>query len=130
VQNSPPQLPKTFPEQRPAVTRNDFRRRLALALRRRLYPNTGLTRLALAHSLGKDEGTIDNWLNEYSQPDSYLMGELITFFDAAFANEVYGAHGVVVAKLSDARRASALRKVNSIAHALPALEEMLAEGVA
>jgi hypothetical protein len=52
------------------------------------------------------------------------MGELINFFDAGFANEVYGAHGVVVAKISDARKARALQAVNKIAPALDALAEM------
>jgi hypothetical protein len=106
------------------VSRDLFRQRLSNALRKRLYPNTGVTRLHLAHALGKDADTIDNWLNEYSQPDGYLMGELINFFDAGFANEVYGAHGVVVAKISDARKARALQAVNKIAPALDALAEM------
>jgi hypothetical protein len=106
------------------VSRDLFRKRLADALRRRLAPNTGLTRYQLAHAIGRDPGTIDNWLAEYSQPDSYVMGELIAFFDPAFANEIYAPHGVIVAKLSDARRAHAIQQVNKLSPALEALGEM------
>lgn len=117
---------KTFRELGSGVTRDLFRKRLADALRRRLVPNTGLTKAVLAHAIGiKDPGTIDNWMAEYSQPDSYVMGELIAFFDPAFANEVYQTHGVVVAKLSDVRRAHAIHQVNRLAPALDVLGEMM-----
>ena len=119
-----PSIGKTFIEHGTSgVTRDQFRQRLADALRRRLAPNTGVTRAVLAHAIGKDVATINNWLAERAQPDSYLMGELIALFDPAFANEVYEGHGVVVAKLSDARRAAAIHSVNRIAPALDALGE-------
>lgn len=107
------------------MSRDMFRERFAGALRRRLSPNTGLTRQQLAHALNKDIKTIENWLAEYSQPDSYTMGELIALFDPAFANEVYEAHGVVVAKLADVRRAHAIHQVNRLAPALDALSELV-----
>lgn len=107
------------------MSRDLFRQRFAAALRHRLYPNTGLTKLQLAHAIGKDLKTIENWLAEYSQPDSYVMAELIAFFDTGFANEVYATHGVVVAKLSDVRRAHAIQQVNRLAPALDALGEII-----
>lgn len=124
---SPHSEGKTFREHGSSgMTQVLFRQRFSSALRRRLAPNTGLTKAVLAHAIGiKDPGTIDNWLAEYSQPNSYIMGELISFFDSGFANEVYGGHGVVVAKLSDARRAAAIHSVNRIAPALDALGEIM-----
>lgn len=108
------------------MSRDLFRKRLSDALRQRLHPNTGLTKAVLAHAIGiKDPTTIDNWLTGYSQPNSYIMGELIAIFDPGFANEVYEAHGVIVAKLSDARRAAAIHQVNRIAPALDALSEIM-----
>ena len=125
MQKNFPDSAKTFPERwKSRVSRDQFRTRLSGALRRRLYPNTGVTRLHLAQALGKDADTIDNWLNEYSQPDSYVMGDLISFFDPGFANEVYAAHGVVIAKLSDAKKAKALQALNRLAPALDALTDM------
>jgi hypothetical protein len=105
------------------VSRDAFKDRLANALLRRLHPNTGLHRKVLSHAIGVHENTVDNWCAGYSQPDSYFMGELIQFFDAGFANEVYAAHGAVVAKLSDTRKARALQAVNKLAPALDALSE-------
>lgn len=108
------------------VTRDTFRKNLADALRRRLAPNTGLTKAVLAHAIGiKEPRTIDSWMMQASQPNSYVMGELIAFFDPGFANEVYEAHGVIVAKLSDVRRAAAIQQLNRLAPALDALSEMV-----
>jgi hypothetical protein len=106
------------------VSRDVFKVRLSRALLGRLHPNTGLHRKVLAHAVGVHENTIDNWIACYSQPDSYVMGELISFFDAGFANEIYSAHGAVIAKLSDTRKAKALQAVNRLAPALDALAEM------
>jgi len=130
VRDTSPAPGRTFPELTStngrSVTRHDFRKALSNAIRTRLYPNTGVTRRHLADALGKDEDTIDNYLNEYSQPDGYVMGLMIQFFDAGFANEVYGLHGVVVAKMSDARKAAAIQAVNKLSPALDALAEMVA----
>lgn len=121
-----PSVGKTFREQRNGVSRDAFRARISASLRKRLAPNTPLSKAQLAHALAITTATVDNWLACYSQPDGYLLTQLIHFFDAAFANEIMGEGRVVVAKLDDMRRYLSLREVNRAAKALAAIEEMIA----
>jgi hypothetical protein len=122
---------KTFPEHRRAATsREAFKQRLAQALARRLHPNSGLTRKALAHAIGRSPETIENYLSGYSQPDSHAMGELMAFLDAGFACEVYGPHGLVVIKADDLGKArGVLSHMHSLAPALETVEQLLSLAV-
>lgn len=116
---------RTFQQPRNALSRDDFRARISDALRRRLFPNTALRNIDLAKALGVDTKTLGNWLARYSQPDGYLLTQLIHFFDAGFANEVFGGDRVVVARVSDMKNFLALREVNRSAKALAAIAELI-----
>lgn len=120
-------FPKAFAQPRNSEARAAFRERLASALRRRLAPNTALAKVQLAAALGVATQTLDNWCARQSQPDGYLLTQLIRIFDAGFANEVFGGAELVVAKLDDMRRFTALREVNRSAKALEAIDAALAE---
>jgi len=123
-ENFLPSFPKTFRKPRKEISRDEFRARIAGAMRRRLFPNTGLRKVDLAHALQLTSATVDNWLAGYSQPDSYVLTKMISLFDAGFANEVFGTD-VVVAKLDDMRRFISLKEVNRTAPALAAIEELV-----
>lgn len=95
------------------MTSTDFPRtlgvRISAALWRRI--NAGaINRKHLQHALGVSAGTIDNLLNGNTDPSGRVLMGLITFFDAAFCNEILEGTGCTVAKIGDARQA-ALRKV-------------------
>jgi len=74
--------------------------RFVTALRRRMQPNTPLSRAQLANAVGCSERTVDNWLGG-SPPSGPHLLSLIQIFDRAFVAEVTGGD---VPKLSDARR--------------------------
>jgi transcriptional regulator with XRE-family HTH domain len=122
-----PQVGKTFGERRANLSRDEFRARIGAALRKRMFPNTGLRKTDVAAALGLSTATIDNWLSSYSQPDGYLLTQLIHFFDVGFANEVFGNDRIVVARLDDMRRFLAMREVNKSAPALAAIAELIQE---
>ena len=121
---SSPADPKTFREQ--TESRAAFRQRVAASIALRLYPHTALRLKVLAHAVGVSTDTLGNYLSGYSQPDSYVMGRLLAFFDAAFANEVYGQAGLVIAKLTDVKRADELRQSNSLAGLMAEIEKIRA----
>ena len=125
-ENAFPLAGKTFPQRRNIVSRDEFRARISAALSKRLFPNTGLHKVDLAHALGVVPKTLVHWIDRYSQPDGYLLAQLIAFFDAGFANEVFG-DTCVVAKLDDMRRFVSLKQVNRTAPALAAIERVLNE---
>lgn len=101
------------------MTKQEWRRRYAAALRRRLYPNTTLTRQQFAHAMGWSVDTLDNHLSEYSQPDAYRMGQAMGFFysigDYSFAIEVYGE---VITPLTKSAKSTALRALDAARDAL------------
>jgi len=66
------------------------RRRLAAALRSRLFPETALQPTDLATRLGVDIATILDWLEGRSEPASSQLGNLVAEFDPTFVIEVYG----------------------------------------
>jgi len=66
------------------------RRRLAAALRSRLFPATALQPTDLAARLGVDIATLLDWLEGRSEPTSSLLGRLVAEFDPAFVIELYG----------------------------------------
>jgi transcriptional regulator with XRE-family HTH domain len=109
------------------ITREDFRRRLSAALARRLQPHTGLSRKGLARAIGKTPETIENYLSGYSQPDGYVMGALMAALGTGFASEVYGPHGLIIARAEDANRACALlQRIGASGQALADLERLIA----
>lgn len=110
------------------TTRASFRERFAAALRRRLVPFGSLSRRQLAHAIRVCEDTVDNWLSGRSQPDAFVMGELMEFFDASFACEVYQPSGIAVVKLSDIRRVRAISAISKLAPVCAAIDEI--EGLA
>lgn len=116
---------KTFPEHRSVfVTRQQWRRGYANALRRRLSPNTSLTRQQFAHAMGWSVDTVDNHLSEYGQPDAYRMGQAMSFFysigDHTFATEVYG--DVITPLTKKAKIGTALAALDAAREALIAEE--------
>jgi transcriptional regulator with XRE-family HTH domain len=125
-----PSKGKTFPERTGTATqvsRSVFRRQLSAALARRLHPNTPLTRKALARAIGRTPETIENYLSGYSQPDAHVMGTLMAALGPAFANEVYGPQGLIVARAEDARRACVLlQRIGITGQALADLERLIA----
>jgi hypothetical protein len=75
-------LPKTLGE------------RVKLALQRRLFPKTNLTRQQLQHALRISKGTMDNLLSGNHDPSGPTMDKLIALFRDGFINEVWGAHNI------------------------------------
>lgn len=116
---------KTFRQPRNNLTRDEFRGRVSDSLRKRLAPNTALRKIDLARALTVDVKTVDNWLARYSQPDGFVLTQLIHFFDGGFANEVFGSGRFVVAKLDDMRRFLAVAEVSAqAAKAFGAIAEL------
>lgn len=106
------------------ASRGEFRDRFAAALRRRLVPLGPLSRRQLAHAIGVCDDTVDNWLAARSQPDAWVMGSLMEFFDAAFACEVYAPQGVAIVKLNDIRKVRAIAAVEKLAPICAAIDEL------
>lgn len=108
------------------MTRQQWRSKYANALRRRLSPNTSLTRQQFAHAMGWSVDTVDNHLSEYGQPDAYRMGQAMGFFysmgDHTFAVEVYG--DVITPLTKKAKIGDALAALDA------ARDALLAEGAA
>jgi hypothetical protein len=69
----------------------DHRRRLAAALRRRVFPETALQPTELAARLDIGIATILDWLDGRSEPSSSQLGRLIAIFDPTFIMELYGS---------------------------------------
>lgn len=122
-----PDLHKRMDVQSSEAMRRAFRDRMAGALRRRLKPNTMLQKTQLAHALGVSVQTIDNWCGAVSQPDGFMLVQMIHFFDTAFAVEVFGQGALIVSKIDDARRYAALREINRTAPVLAALDAVLSD---
>ncbi len=66
------------------------RARLAVALRRRLAPVTGLQVKDLAAAVGATADTVRNWLAETSEPSSWMIARLAAALDSLVWHEVYG----------------------------------------
>ncbi len=100
-------------ERKPVLSADQFRRTIpeliAAALTKRVGPGKAMTVKQLAHALRIDQQTVWKLLNGYNSPSGPVLMALISFFDSSFANEILGATGCTVAKVSDAR-AEALRK--------------------
>lgn len=73
----------------------EFKKIFAEALRRRLYPNSGLQRDQFAYALGVHGETVKNWLRGESCPDGGALSAAINFFarvgDHAFLQELFPA---------------------------------------
>jgi len=78
----------------------DLRKRLADALRRRIFQDRVLTIKQLAYAIQASEQTIWNWLNGNSEPKSGHLMKLIMFFDEGFANELFNGTGAVIVKMN------------------------------
>jgi len=73
-----------------AFGRAAHRKRLSAALRRRLQPQGRLTIKELAAGIGVTTDTVQNWLNESTEPSSWLLGRLLAMLDPAFFVEAFG----------------------------------------
>jgi TetR/AcrR family transcriptional repressor of bet genes len=73
-----------------AFGRAAHRKRLAAALRRRLQPQGRLTIKELAGGIGVTTDTVQNWLNESTEPSSWLLGRLLAMLDPSFFVEAFG----------------------------------------
>jgi TetR/AcrR family transcriptional repressor of bet genes len=73
-----------------AFGRAAHRKRLSAALRRRLQPQGRLTIKELAAGIGVTTDTVQNWLNESTEPSSWLLGRLLAMLDPAFFAEAFG----------------------------------------
>lgn len=119
--------PKRSDVQASDAERMAFRERLSAGLRKRLKPNTMLQKTQLAHALSVSAQTIDNWIGQVSQPDGFMLVQLISLFDTGFAAEVFGQGKLIVSKIDDARRYAALREINRAAPVLAAIDAVLTE---
>lgn len=104
-------------------SRDEHRRRIAAAIRRRLTPNTALAPKVLASAIGVTEHTILNWRNAHCDPGSFEIGNLFHYFleveqGPAFWVEVFGDIGDPMA-----RRAELLRKRQEIEAELIEIED-------
>jgi len=73
-----------------AFGRAAHRKRLAAALRRRLQPQGRLAIKELAAGIGVTTDTVQNWLNESTEPSSWLLGRLLAMLDPSFFVEAFG----------------------------------------
>jgi hypothetical protein len=73
-----------------AFGRAAHRKRLSAALRRRLQPQGRLTIKELAAGIGVTTDTVQNWLNESTEPSSWLLGRLLAMLDPAFFVDAFG----------------------------------------
>lgn len=90
---------------------------IAAALRDRVGNGKAVTIKQLSFALRISEQTVWNLLAGNSDPSGRVLMGLLSFFDAAFANEILGHTGCTVAKLCDAR-ADALKKISEGMEAL------------
>jgi transcriptional regulator with XRE-family HTH domain len=72
----------------------DLASRFGEAIRRRMYPNTGLHPKQLAHIAGCTPNTFDRWLRGENRLPAEPLGNIARFFarsgDVSFLAEVYG----------------------------------------
>jgi TetR/AcrR family transcriptional repressor of bet genes len=73
-----------------AYGRAAHRKRLAAALRRRLQPQGRWAIKELAAGIGVTTDTVQNWLNETTEPSSWLLGRLLAMLDPSFFVEAFG----------------------------------------
>jgi hypothetical protein len=64
----------------------------------------GVTRKQLRHALDVSDGTIDNLLAGRGEPSVRVLMGLVDFFEASFANEIFGHLGIVVVKPAESTR--------------------------
>lgn len=86
--------------------RASHRKRLAAALRRRLQPQGPLAIKELAQATGVTPDTVQNWLNETTDPSSWLLGRVMAMLDPSFFVEVYGPTVEAVRRRFEARLAT------------------------
>jgi transcriptional regulator with XRE-family HTH domain len=102
-------LPKTLGE------------RVAVALKRRLFPNTNMTRKQLQDALKCSVGTMDNLLSGNHDPSGRILDRLVSLFRESFVNEVWGAHNIHCISTLQEKRVAALRKIEEAQQELRAL---------
>lgn len=86
--------------------------RVQLALSRRLFPNTNLTRKQLQHALRISVGTMDNLLKGEHDPSGRVLDKLVEFFRDSFVNEIWGGHNIHCICTRAAEKAAAVRRIN------------------
>lgn len=69
--------------------------RLALAIRKRTFPNTALRHEVLAHAIGAHPDSVRNWAHEVTSPNIDKVHRMAEVFaatgDLMFITEVFGA---------------------------------------
>lgn len=97
----------------------NFKQRLADALRRRLHPNTGLHADQLAGAVGVHSDTMRGWLRGSNAASGPMVSELLRFFyatgDHNFAVEMFGD---AIAPLANQARTQALKALDEARLAL------------
>ncbi len=95
--------------------------RVAVALRRRLFPNTNLTRKQLQDALKCSVGTLDNLLSGHHDPSGRMIDALVAFFRDGFVNEVWGGHNIHCICTLAEQRADRVRRIAELQAELRAM---------
>ena len=85
--------------------------RVSLSLKRRLFPNTNLTRKQLQDALRISPGTMDNLLSGNHDPSGRVLDKLVAMFRDPFINEVWGAHNIHCIDTRLTEKAKAVREL-------------------
>jgi DNA-binding XRE family transcriptional regulator len=99
-----------------------LRERVSVALRRRMYPNTNLSRQQLADRIEISDGTMANLLSARTDPSGPVLDKLIRCFKDGFINEVFGCHDIHCVDTRAPERAALVRQI------LHATEQLRAVG--
>lgn len=91
-----------------------FSERASHALKRRLFPHTGLRAHDLAKALRLSEATIWNVLSGVSKsgPSGRVLDLLVDFFGGGFLQEVFGSAKVYCIDPREGQKAAAIRKIS------------------
>lgn len=94
------------------------------ALRRRLYPHTGLKREVLAAAIGVSHGTISNHVNGTTGINLAHFWVVAAFFGPAFLHEVLSTVGVIPVRVEDTERASTAAKALKLGEIANAIDDL------
>jgi hypothetical protein len=130
---SPSLLPQKYEAER-AVQQLDkntlgIRERIHTALKNRIGLGKPASVKIVARATGLTERTIENAMSGDTLPRSDTLMALVDFFDATFANEIFGHLGIVVVKPAEASRKVA-QGLHELSQADPTVIGIFAEALA
>lgn len=99
------------------LSKEQFKQAVSVALLRRVGPGRSMTFKQLAYAIRVPEQSVWAWAKAENAPQGWALMNLLTFFDAAFANEIAAGTGCTIIKMDERKRREVLDALAVLARA-------------